>query len=61
MSVRLQSVAFVIISDGVYLGAPSSYKRCFGDLEKKVKKELNPKSSEVDTFGYLVEHLEAGI
>ena len=30
----------------------------FGGLRKKVKEELDRRSLEVDTFGYLGEHLE---
>jgi len=34
------------------------YERCFGGMEKKINEELGPMSLEVDTIGYLVEHLE---
>jgi len=40
------------------LGATANYKGCFGCVEKKVKEELDPRSLEVDTIGYLVEHLD---
>ena len=40
------------------MGGILNYKRCFGGLERKLQVELDPKSLEVDTFCYLVEHLE---
>jgi len=39
------------------LGATSN-KRCFGGTEKKVREELDPRSLEVGTIGYLMEYLE---
>jgi len=40
------------------LGATLNCKTCFGDLEKNLTEELDPRSFEVDSIGYLVEHLK---